>query len=360
MQRLTNHHAGAKRNVIPALPLNRKAGYTHPMSTQTHNPHDTFFRKTMGDINVTRNLLQHELPEQIASLLDFSSIERVDGTYVSKSLQNTYSDMVFRVKFRDSEKHAYIYTLFEHKSYVDDWCSLQLLKYMAAQWEDFHSNNPKEKLPPIIPLVLYHGKQGWRRRGIMELINIDDPAALQPYTPEFDYVLWDVAHMDRGRVEFTLEVRAFLEIMHHINRRSLDQALPQIAHMLSQAANEHSSILEKIETYMRYAVDCNEHIDETTIERSLDASNTKEELMPTLAQKWFGEAEARGEARGKAEGIIGGQSKLLRKQIQMRFGQIPPEVESRIANATEEDLEHFAENVLEANSALEVVEFKQE
>jgi predicted transposase YdaD len=161
-------------------------------------------------------------------------------------------------------------------------------------------------------------------------------------------------------VEFTLEVRAFLEIMHHINRRSLDQALPQIAHMLSQAANEHSSILEKIETYMRYAVDCNEHIDETTIERSLDASNTKEELMPTLAQKWFGEAEARGEARGKAEGIIGGQSKLLRKQIQMRFGQIPPEVESRIANATEEDLEHFAENVLEANSALEVVEFKQE
>jgi len=158
--------------------------------------------------------------------------------------------------------------------------------------------------------------------------------------------------MDRGRVEFTLEVRVFLEIMHHINRRSLDQALPQITHMLSQAADEHSSILEKIETYLRYAVDCNEHIDETTIERSLDASNTKEELMPTLAQKWFGEAEARG--------VIGGQSKLLRKQIQMRFGKIPPEVESRIANATEADLERFAENVLEANSALEVVEFKQE
>ena len=152
----------------------------------------------------------------------------------------------------------------------------------------------------------------------------------------------------------------FLEIMHHINRRSLDKALPQIAQMLSQAADEHSSILEKIETYLRYAVDCNEHIDETTIERSLDASNTKEELMPTLAQKWFSEAEARGEARGKAEGIIGGQSKLLRKLIHMRFGQIPPEVENKIASATEVDLERFAENVLEANSAIEVVEMQQE
>lgn len=93
-------------------------------NNQPHNPHDTFFRKALGDINVTRNLLQYELPEQIALQLDFSSIERVDGSYISKALQNTYSDMVFQVQFKNSTTHAYIYTLFEHKSYVDDWCSL--------------------------------------------------------------------------------------------------------------------------------------------------------------------------------------------------------------------------------------------
>ena len=184
------------------------------MQNQSPNPHDAFFRKAMGDIRVTRNLLQHELPEQIASQLDFSSIERLDGTYVSKTLRNTYSDM------------------------------------------------------------------------------------------------------------------------------------------LAQATDERTGILEKIETYLRYAMICREHIDESTIERSLEASNTKEELMPTLAQKWFDE----GAARGKAEGIVGGQSKLLRKQIQLRFGEIPPAVEEKIARATEAELERYAENVLNAGTAKEVVE----
>jgi len=246
---------------------------------------------------------------------------------------------------------------------MDDWCSLQLLKYMVAQWKVFHTAHPKEKLPPIIPLVLYHGKRGWHRRGILDLINTEDPAALQPYTPTFDYVLWDVSHMDRQREELDFGVRAFLEILYHIKRDSLKQYLPQIAYMLAQSSGERSSILEKIETYLKYAIGCNDHIDEETIEQSLESSNTKEDLMATLAQKWVNEGkaigEAQGEARGKAigkeEGIIGGQSTLLRKQIKLRFGQIPPYVEAQLSEASSEQLERFAENVLTATTAEEVV-----
>jgi len=254
---------------------------------------------------------------------------------------------------------------------MDDWCSLQLLKYMVAQWEIFHTAHPKEKLPPIIPLVLYHGKRGWHRRGILDLINIEDPAALQPYTPAFDYVLWDVAHMDRERLDFTLGTRAFLEILHHIKRSSLGQAFPRIAHMLEMSSDDRRSVLEKIEMYLRYAVSCGDHIDEATIQQSLKDSNITEELMATLAQKWMNEGEARGkaigkeegkaigeargEARGIAQGIVGGQSTLLRKQIKLRFGQIPSYVEEQLAAATSEQLERFAENVLTATTAEEVV-----
>ena len=93
--------------------------------------------------------------------------------------------------------------------------------------------------------------------------------------------------------------------------------------------------------------------------------------MATLAQKWMNEGEARGkaigkeegkaigeargEARGIAQGIVGGQSTLLRKQIKLRFGQIPPYVEAQLSEASSEQLERFAENVLTATTAEEVV-----
>ncbi|MEA3464746.1 MAG: hypothetical protein U9R29_01795, partial [Thermodesulfobacteriota bacterium] len=55
---------------------------------------------------------------------------------------------------------------------------------------------------------------------------------------------------------------------------------------------------------------------------------------------------------------IGGQSKLLRNLIKLRFGNLVPQVKDKIANATEAELERFAENILKANSAQEVVEIE--
>ncbi|MEA3466121.1 MAG: Rpn family recombination-promoting nuclease/putative transposase [Thermodesulfobacteriota bacterium] len=336
-------------------------------NNQIQNPHDAFFRTVFSDPEVTRSLLQHELPQQIAAQLDFSSIKRQNGTHVSKMLQNTYSDMIFSIKLKNSESQAYIYTLFEHKSYVDNWCSLQLLKYMTYQWEEFHRQNPKDKLPPIIPLVLYHGKQGWRKNDILDLLDVDSPKLLKSYTPQFDYILWDVAQMDRDRKELSLEVRAFLQIMYHITRHTLPETLPQITQLLAQVTQDRTTTLEKIETYLRYAINCNDYIDEEDIAISLDTSNTKEELMPTLAQKWIDQGWERGIERGietgiergiergKAEGARNGQSRLLRNLIQRRFGSVPTEVEMCILSATEEELEQFANNIFNANTAQEVV-----
>ena len=80
------------------------------MDTSLHNPHDTFVRRVLADINITRNLLQHELPQGVAALLDLSTMERLSNSYVSHKLKSSYSDMVFRVQFKDSDRQAYIYT----------------------------------------------------------------------------------------------------------------------------------------------------------------------------------------------------------------------------------------------------------
>ena len=66
--------------------------------------------------------------------------------------------------------------------------------------------------------------------------------------------------------------------------------------MLHRASHDHQTTLEKIETYLHYAIHCSDHV---TIEISLEASNSMEELMPTLAQKWMNE----GGVKGREEGV---------------------------------------------------------
>ncbi|MBB5022925.1 Rpn family recombination-promoting nuclease/putative transposase, partial [Desulfurispira natronophila] len=91
-----------------------------------HNPHDTFVQAILEHESIALDLLQHEMPAHITEALDFSTLQRIETTYVSDDLRKTYSDRVFQANFKDSDKQAYIYMLFEHKSHPDNWCSLQL------------------------------------------------------------------------------------------------------------------------------------------------------------------------------------------------------------------------------------------
>jgi len=65
-------------------------------------------------------------------------------------------------------------------------------------------------------------------------------------------------------------------------------------------------------------------------------------------------AQRRGMAKGMEKGIGQGQAKLLKLQIQQRFGPLPMEVETRLRDAPPEQLEAWALRVLEAASLDEV------
>jgi Fic family protein len=72
----------------------------------------------------------------------------------------------------------------------------------------------------------------------------------------------------------------------------------------------------------------------------------KDALM-TLAEKWIAEGEARGEARGKAE--------TLRKQLTLKFGELSAATLSRLATASEAEIDRFIERILTASTLDEVL-----
>lgn len=74
---------------------------------------------------------------ELVEYLDFSRLTELNRSYISDSLKELESDMVFSVPF-ESEKtteELLIYILIEHQSTVDQMMAFRVLFYMCQIWD---------------------------------------------------------------------------------------------------------------------------------------------------------------------------------------------------------------------------------
>lgn len=102
------------------------------MSVQ--NPHDRFFRESFGRLEIVQNYLEEYLPENIRTLLDLDLLALQEGSFIDEAMQEHQTDLLYQVRLTTGAD-AFIYFLFEHKSYPDPLVGLQLLRYMVRFWE---------------------------------------------------------------------------------------------------------------------------------------------------------------------------------------------------------------------------------
>ena len=80
--------------------------------------------------------------------------------------------------------------------------------------------------------------------------------------------------------------------------------------------------------------------------------------MAGFAQHFRQEGRQEGLQVGKQEGLqvglqegrVEGERKVLERQLHRRFGDLSPEITVRLSKASSEDLENWAENVLDAKT----------
>lgn len=83
--------------------------------------------------------------------------------------------------------------------------------------------------------------------------------------------------------------------------------------------------------------------------------DAEDRIMPTVAEKWISEAEARGRVEGRVEGRVGGIRQLVRNLLRLKFGPLDSETEARIeAERLEPVLERWSERMLTARTLAEV------
>ncbi|MFZ7120708.1 MAG: Rpn family recombination-promoting nuclease/putative transposase, partial [Eubacteriaceae bacterium] len=263
-----------------------------------NKPHDKFFKETLGDKDTAKDFLKNYLPEELLKIIDIGTIEVQKDSYIEKELRETFSDLLFKIKINENE--GYIYFLFEHKSYPSKMVTLQLLKYMLRIWEQKVSKEKDEKIPIIIPLVVYHGKARWTiGNKLSELIEGYKklPGGIKKYIPEYEYILYDISKYSDNEIKGNVKLQIFLKILRDIfenEEEKFMETLRESIEILEKIERQEKGI-EYFETFIYYIMNARNDIELKRVYNIVKEISTQgSEMIMTIAEQLIKEGMEKG------------------------------------------------------------------
>jgi predicted transposase/invertase (TIGR01784 family) len=311
------------------------------------NPHDKFFKEVFSHKDGARDFFAHYLPGDILKLLDLSEIEIVKESFIEKELKEYFSDILYKVSLADSP--AYLYILFEHKSYPDRLTALQVLEYMVKIWRlHLNQNPPSEGLPLIIPLVVYHGVKPWRYGTKLSDMLSGPAEPLAPYVPDFQFLLYDLSRYGDEEIKGMIVSRAGLLVMKHIFHDDLPDVLEEVMELLSELSDK-TRALDYVETIIRYVINASDVVSLNDLKTIIEESyfQKKEGELMTIAeqlrreghQKGLEQGLQKGREQGLEQGLEQGQLEDARDSIldnlEVRFGIVPQDIVKELKSIDE-------------------------
>ena len=174
-------------------------------SNELNNPHDKFFKGAMGMISIARPMLVKYLPKDLLDKLDLDTLEIDPNSYINDELKETFSDIVWSCRIKNSHKQRKIAFLFEHKSYKPDYPHFQLIDYQRNSWK--MQIAAKQKPVPILPIIFYHGLEKWVVEPFDSYFGEVEAEMLQ-FLPCFNYILINLQdynfYAQKGRLFFVV------------------------------------------------------------------------------------------------------------------------------------------------------------
>ena len=118
-------------------------------------PHDNAYKNLFTHPQVVQDLLRGFVHEDWVQEIDFSTLEKASGSYVSDDLRDREDDIIWRVRLR--ETWFYIYLLIEFQSTDDPWMAVRIMTYVGLLYQDLIKRREivaPDRLPPVFPAVI--------------------------------------------------------------------------------------------------------------------------------------------------------------------------------------------------------------
>ena len=269
-----------------------------------NRPHDRFFKESLSDPQTAGDFLRQYLPQNLLALIDLQTLIPEKVSFIEPDLQESFSDLLYKANIEGYP--GYIYFLFEHKSYRSPRIALQLLKYMLNIWNRKIAGQD-DKLPVIIPLVIYHGKEPWniplKLSGLIAREK-ELPDELKIFIPDYQYLFYDLSPYGEKEIKGSLRLRIFLELLAavlHQDYRHFNLTVKKILADFKQLEGENSEqALRYLETIIIYIMNVREDITMEDITRvSKNISLEGRERIMTLAERLLQEGIAKGMEEGR-------------------------------------------------------------
>ncbi|MEX3557151.1 MAG: Rpn family recombination-promoting nuclease/putative transposase [Burkholderia sp.] len=316
-------------------------------------PHDNAYKLIFSHPEMLQDLLQGFVPEEWVALLDFSTLEKINASYVSDKLHNRADDIVWRLRLAD--KWLYICVLLEFQSRNDRWMALRLMTYTGLLYQDLIAQGQIKRgqgLPPIFPVVIYNGESRWTAPlDIAELIDAP-PGNLSAYQPRMRYFLLDEKRLADSLVADDNLMSKVIRLENSQGLLDMQATFHQLCQRLHSDDESFDSLRKAFTVWIKQII-----LPSLPEGESIPDTYSLEEIDSMLAERvkqWTQDLKQEGRQEGLQEGIqLGrtkGQAGLLARQIERRFGPLEMEHQQRLEQAAVGQLDAWGDAILTAQS----------
>ncbi len=319
--------------------------------------HDGSYKNIFSYPQMVQQLLEGFVNQDWVADLDFSSLEKTSGHYVSDDLRERSDDMVWKARWRDTE--VYIYLLLEFQSTPDYFMTVRVSNYVSLLYQDLIKSKvikKGDKLPMVLPIVLHRGDELWDCvLDINELV-VETAPELTHYKPSQRYLLIDVAAYENEALE---AIHNIVSTLFQLENSSEDTAVDLINQLYNLVKNDDNDLQRALKLWVEFVL--SQKLEGVQLEQA----QTLGEVATMLANnripwthRWLEEGKVEGKVEGKAEGVELGEKrmgiKLIIKLLKMRFGEIPEWVTLKVEKSTVKDIDLWSENIDYATSLEDV------
>ncbi len=308
--------------------------------------HDSGYKLLFSSPELIRDLIQGFIPDDWLRGLDYGTLEKISNHYIADDQRQRTADVVWRVQV-DGE-WVYLYLLIEFQSTVDPHMAIRVMTSVGLLYQDLirrHDLLPEQRLPPVLPLVLYNGEARWTAATDVAQLIPALPGHLARFQPRLAYWLIDESVYSEADLA---PMRNLMAAVMRFEHAEAPERLIQLIGDLNDWLAGQPALKHTFAVWIRAILQ--RHSRRQLI---LPQVNDLQELKMSLAQRI--EQWARDyQQQGLEQGISQGQARVLQRQLTRRFGLLPDSIQARLEAAASDELETWLDRILEAKTLDEV------
>ena len=197
--------------------------------------HDSRYKMLFSHPLFVQRLLESFVEEPFTADLDYSTLERVNASFVSEEFARRESDIIWKATF--AGRPLYLFILIEFQSSVDRHMPIRFLRYLAEFYQGFSTEHgAAEQLPAVFPLLLYNGDARWSAAVSVEaLIEATIPARFIPHLHYYPILVNEIPPERLSRIHNAVSAVFYVE---NTEPERLGETIDEVIAILSEEAPE--------------------------------------------------------------------------------------------------------------------------